>query len=272
MIFMRVHKANELAKYFSLGYSGYILNFTNAQWDAFTQDIIGIELQTVLGGSKGKSFESFLISNDYSDALKFKLIVELDNAMKDYEETQKYSQKEQYVEYPKSPLVKRTLEQARAYSEKESFSDLSFSFSIDITLDYIKTLPKRIEKDLQSENYDSVITKSNTLIDEVMKYIIEQNSNEQNVKNIDSKRLRNIVFTELNMKVNNDSDKRVKQLVSSLNKMADAVLEMRNWQSDAHAHGTNRIKVNKAEAILMANSAMTFCEYIFSVFKRQNEK
>lgn len=269
---MRIDKAKEIAKYFSLGNPGYILNFTNAQWDAFTQDIIGIELQTVLGGSKGTSFESFLTSNNYSDSLKFKLIVELDDAMKDYDETQKHSQTGQYVKYPKSPLVKRTLEQARKYSENGFFNDLSFSFSGDITLNYIKTLPERIEKDLQSENYDSVITKSNTMMDEVMKYIIEQNSNEQNIKNINSKKLRNIVFSELNMRVNNDSDKRVQQLVNSLNKMADSVLEMRNWQSDAHAHGTNRIKVNKAEAILMANSAMTFCEYIFSVFKRQSEK
>lgn len=54
-------------------------------------------------------------------------------------------------------------------------------------------------------------------------------------------------------------DNRIKALVGALNTLSDKILEMRNSQKDAHAHGSNRIVIKEEEAILVANSSMVLC-------------
>lgn len=46
-------------------------------------------------------------------------------------------------------------------------------FSSEIDLLYIRQLPIRIQTDIKNKDFDSVLTKANTLIDEVLKFIIE---------------------------------------------------------------------------------------------------
>ncbi|WP_270659833.1 abortive infection family protein [Enterococcus thailandicus] len=267
---MRVNQAKEIAEYFSLGSPGYVMDFNNKQWDEFTNESIGLELQQIFSGSKGSSLISFLSSNDYSDTLKFKLICDLDEVMEDHNMILQEKEADKFVRIQKNPIVKQMIEKAH---KSLSLTLINMpSFTNEISLEYIKNLPSRIEYDLEIGNYDSVLTKSNTMVDEVLKYIIENSNVNVDMKTVQSKKLRNIVFSELNMKIRNDSDKRVKKLVSSLNSLSDSILELRNNQSDAHAYGENRVKISKDEAVLVANSAMVFCEYIYSVFRRQKNK
>ncbi|HAQ0414607.1 abortive infection family protein, partial [Enterococcus faecium] len=91
-----------------------------------------------------------------------------------------------------------------------------------------------------------------------------------NINLFKSKELRKEVFGRLNIKTEKDMDNRIKALVGALNTLSDKILEMRNSQGDAHAHGSNRIVIKEEEAILVANSSMVLCEYVFTKYKGLN--
>lgn len=59
-------------------------------------------------------------------------------------------------------------------------------------------------------------------------------------------------------------------MVGGLDRIVQAIAEMRNSNSDAHGAGSNRIKIKEPEARLVMNSAMTICEYVISVYDRNS--
>lgn len=265
---MNISEAKQLADYFSDGAAGYMLEFTNSDWDIYTKKIVGVEVQEKFGGSKGVSFKRFLVSDDIPEPLKYKLIYSLNEIMKQLIATRKFKNPS-YSTPPMGPIVQMLIEEA--YEKKDNLAVLSNTrFSKEIDLKYIQQLPSRINNDLQNKDFDSVLTKANTLIDEVLKYIIEHTKgNEIDIKTVKSKDLRNEVFNRLNIKVEKDMDNRVKALVGALNTLSDKILEMRNSQGDAHAQGTKRIKIQEEEAVLAANSAMILCEYLFRKYEKR---
>ena len=70
----------------------------------------------------------------------------------------------------------------------------------------------------------------------------------------------------LGMNQSSDFDKRVNGMLSGLEKIIQAIAEMRNTNSDAHGVGSKRIEIRKHEAQLVVNSAITLCEYVLSVY------
>ena len=240
---VNIDEAKQLANYFSDGSPGYILEFNNLEWDLYTKKIVGFGIQERFGGSKGNSFKEFLVSEDISDHLKFKLIYSLNETMKQIASIRQFENPSSYKSPKMNPLVTLLIEEA--YHKKDSARLLNGTkFSKEVNLEYIQQLPTRISKDIQNKDFDSVLTKSNTMIDEVLKYIIENTKG----KSI---------------------DKRIKALVGALNTLSDKILEMRNSQGDAHAQGSRRIVINEEEAILTANSAMILCEYLFRKYEKR---
>lgn len=131
--------------------------------------------------------------------------------------------------------------------------------SIDVA--YIRGLRERCETDFISGNFDSVITKSRTLIEETLIYILESNG----VTPSESGKVRDLynqVKTIRNMRQNSDFDNRVNGLLSGLERVVTNIGDMRNINSDSHGVGRRRIVINEKEARLVMNSAITFCEYI----------
>ena len=70
-----------------------------------------------------------------------------------------------------------------------------------------------------------------------------------------------------NMHIDDNTDKRVKKLLSGLNTIVDAIAEMRNQISDAHGQGEKRISIRDYHARLAVNSAITAAEFILSVYE-----
>ena len=133
-----------------------------------------------------------------------------------------------------------------------------------ISVAYVRGLAERCKEDLLSGKYDSVITKSRTIIEEVLIYILEKNHEPVTAKG-DIGKLYNQVKNKLNMQQRGEYDKRVNSLLSGLEKIVDAIASMRNLNSDAHGAGSNRIQIQEREARLAMNSAITFCEYLLSI-------
>lgn len=140
-----------------------------------------------------------------------------------------------------------------------------------INMEYIHSLRERCENDFLCGNYDSVITKSRTMIEEVLIWILEQNEKTVQSKG-DLNKLYNQVKTEFHMSQNKGYDGRVNSLLSGLERIVQSIGEMRNSNSDAHGVGTSRIAIKEREGRLVMNSAMTFCEYIISINESRKNK
>jgi len=138
-------------------------------------------------------------------------------------------------------------------------------------LDYVRNLPDRIKTDFDTQNYDSVVTKSRTLIEEVLIHIMESSSNDNYNYNGDFKKLLKEVKDLLGMRQKSEWDKRVNEMLSGLEKIMDAIIGMRNSNSDAHGTGQSRINIKGREARLIANAAMMYSEYVLSVYESQQK-
>lgn len=134
---------------------------------------------------------------------------------------------------------------------------------------YIRDLPNRIKENIENKDYDSVITKSRTLLEEVLIYIIEQLNGKPYKSNGKLPDIYKDATALLNMRQNGEWDNRVNGLLGGLNKIMDAISGMRNISSDSHGVGCSRIDIKEREAQLTAQSSMLLAEYMLSVY---NEK
>lgn len=134
-----------------------------------------------------------------------------------------------------------------------------------ITTQYVRELPERIKDDLASKDYDSVITKSRTLLEEVLIYIIEKKTFERYKSDGNLINIYQDATELLNMRQKSEWDKRVKELLGGLHKLVNAISSMRNMNSDAHGAGSGRINIKRREALLVAHSSMMLAEYWLSV-------
>ena len=138
-----------------------------------------------------------------------------------------------------------------------------------VTSQYIQELPSRIKDDIENKDYDSVITKSRTLLEEVLIYIIEKMTFERYKSSGDLIKIYQDATELLNMRQKKDWDQRVNELLGGLHKLVNAISSMRNINSDAHGVGKSRINIKKREALLVSNSSMILAEYWLSVFENK---
>lgn len=132
---------------------------------------------------------------------------------------------------------------------------------------YITDLSDRAMKDVIDGSYDSAITKSRTLLEEVFCYVIEKKGEEPSESG-DIGKLYNQVKQLYNMHQSKDIDKRINGLLSGLEKILSAIAEMRNKGSDSHGVGAKRINIADHHARLFVNSAMTMADFVLAVSEK----
>lgn len=138
-----------------------------------------------------------------------------------------------------------------------------------ISVEYIRGLIARVEEDLCNKRYDSVVTKSRTLVEEVIIHILEQR-----VVTVPTSGRLPELYREckatLGMTQNKLWDKRILEMLSGLEKIIVAISEMRNTNSDAHGVGSARIDIKEREARMIVNASITLSEYILDVFNSKS--
>lgn len=139
-----------------------------------------------------------------------------------------------------------------------------------VTRDYIRDISKRAMLDIEENHFDSAITKSRTLLEEVFLYVVEQ-KNTSTVHNGKIKDQYKLVKNLYNMHVDANMDKRIKELLSGLEKIISSITEMRNAEGDAHGVGARRIGVADYHARLFVNAATTVADFILSVANNKND-
>lgn len=141
----------------------------------------------------------------------------------------------------------------------------------NITYQYIRELPDRIKDDISNKDYDSVVTKSRTLLEEVLIFIIERKTKERYKSNGDLLKIYAEAKSLLNITQQKEWDVRINDLLSGINKIIDAIGRMRNMNSDAHGAGAGRIAIKEREARLIAASAVMVSEYLLSIYQKDRE-
>lgn len=135
--------------------------------------------------------------------------------------------------------------------------------------EYVADLLERCREDFESGHYDSIITKSRTLVEETLIHIVEDQKDkgfttEEPNRSGDLVKLYNQVKTIKHMQQSSEYDKRVNELLDGLEKIVNSIANLRNNVSDAHGMGAKRYNLHAREARLVMNAAMTFCEYLVS--------
>lgn len=141
----------------------------------------------------------------------------------------------------------------------------------NITYQYIRELPDRIKDDISNKDYDSVVTKSRTLLEEVLIFIIEKKTKERYKSNGDLLKIYAEAKSLLNITQQKEWDVRINDLLSGINKIIDAIGRMRNMNSDAHGAGAGRIVIKEREARLIAASAVMVSAYMLSIYQKDME-
>ena len=134
---------------------------------------------------------------------------------------------------------------------------------------YIRDISSRAREDVEQKNFDSAITKSRTLLEEVFCYVIEK-KNETPSTSGNMSDLYKQVKDLYNMHGDANTDRRINTLLSGLEKIVSAISEMRNKDSDAHGVGANRIAIDEHHARLFVNAAMAMADFILSVEIKSN--
>lgn len=153
---------------------------------------------------------------------------------------------------------------------EESTVNVSVPSFKTIDRSYIKDLADRAMKDVMDGSYDSAITKSRTLLEEVFCYVIEKKGKEPSESG-DIGKLYNQVKQLYNMHQSKDIDKRINGLLSGLEKILSAIAEMRNKGSDAHGVGVKRINIAEHHTRLFVNSAIVMADFILSVSEKASQ-
>lgn len=132
--------------------------------------------------------------------------------------------------------------------------------------DYISNLLDNAKSSLQMGDFDSVVTKSRTLIES--EFIIILHGHDCSFKeNGNLAQYRGLVHKVLNMKPDSHWNKEVLELISGLNRIIDSIFDMRNKNSDAHGSSV-RVSINAGEAELVLNAAVALVYYYKSINNR----
>lgn len=114
---------------------------------------------------------------------------------------------------------------------------------------------------IKASYYDSAITKARTDLEEALIWAIEKRG--QNApKNGNVVQLYDQFKALYNMHRNKDIDRRIKDLLSGLNKIVSSVSEMRNIASDSHVLGSTRITLAAYQAKLFVDATVIFVVFI----------
>lgn len=133
-----------------------------------------------------------------------------------------------------------------------------------ISNDYINKLVALTDEDIYNNRFDSVITKSRTLIEEVLIEILEK----KNIVPNDSgniNRLYQQVKDVLKLNVKDFDELNSKRLIGALETIINSIAELRNNNSDSHGVGSRRIEININTAKLVRDSTRVLCNYLLDI-------
>lgn len=136
---------------------------------------------------------------------------------------------------------------------------------------YIKEVAERAQHDVNQGDYDSALTKARTLLEEVFCRAIER-AGETPLTGGNINKLFSQAKNLYNIHADENTDRRICELINGLNKIVDSIGQMRNKQSDAHGVGAARVNIENYHARLAVNAAASVADFMLSVVDRAENR
>lgn len=241
--------------------SGYVLNFSNSQFDDFTLNSVGLPIQTKYGLSKGKSFNAFI--NEADDDKIIKLVSDLISYI-EYQDQDEILSEDKRKLYPKMKSLMSKFSINKAFSDamitnvKENFNDAYIANQLKIMMSLVEESPS------------DVIGKSKELLESCFKHILDEFGEEYSTKNTVAE-LRKQVFVKLNLdpkeniSAKNNDD--VKRILSSFIQVVDGLNSLRNDKGAGHGKGQNYKELPVRYAKLAMNASLTIVHFTWDTYK-----
>jgi hypothetical protein len=246
---------------------GYVLNFYDADFDAFTLRSVGVAVKSHYsdeGLSKGKSLNRFL--EEIDDEKATKLLIDL------FEYYEAHYDKE--IEEPANgwgddsyrrlyskclPIAER--ERSCAVSSPQR-TDLEKHFTSEYMRQQIETLFNSRE-----ENPTEAIGKSKELIESCCKTILEENGSQYDrrwtVPQLVNSTMRCLQITKSEINADLPAGETIKQVLGSLASIAGGIAELRNPYGTGHGKSDSFHGLGVRHARLAVGSSATLVEYLW---------
>lgn len=258
--------------------SGYVLNFSTADFDVFTTSSIGIALCNKYGLSKGKSLIAYLNSATYSE--REKLLLDLFHY---YEDNMQYEYDKDYENFFCYDGYNERY--ARIYQKcKEIVERIEGSSSvISQTADHLKKkfsseyMSKQIELmvSMQATNPTNAIGAAKELIESCCKTILDELgipwSKTDGVPQLTNKTLDALNLLPANIQSTDQGADAIKAILGNLRSIPSKLAEIRNPFGSGHGKSASFKGLEERHAKLAVGSSITFVDFVWSTYENQKQ-
>lgn len=253
-----------------LNTDGYVLDFTTAEFDTFTQASIGIALCEKYHKSKGRSLIAYVNSAEKSKVLKLLNDLILHYELSSEKEHDEQYNKERAIAYKKCKTILD-----KASLETPHITVLSESLKEEFNSDYINNQLDLMMK-MEHENPTEAIGKAKELIESCCKTILEK----ENI-NIDKRwdiiRLVDETFKYFNIMPRDIPDDKkgantIKAILGNLKAIAHGIAELRNPYGSGHGKSGTYIGLQPRHASLAIGSSITLTRFLWDSYEFHKNK
>lgn len=252
---------------------GYVLNFTNADFDTFTMNSIGIPLHEHYGMSKGKSLIAFLEDSNPETATKllldlfeyYELHYSSEYESEDLDKFEKTASDKEMRNYYLKCKKAVCRERATPYPLQSSAEYIRQKFSSDFMNERISLLMSMRESDPTE-----AIGKSKELIESCCKTILGKLEIEINRKwdlsQLIKATMNALCITTETITGNSRESEIVRKILGSLSGLAAGVAEFRNEYGSGHGKPADFHALPVRHAKLAVGSSITLVEYLWETY------
>jgi len=127
---------------------------------------------------------------------------------------------------------------------------------------------KAIER--KESDYEGAITSARTLLESVLKYILDEQKISYN-ENTDLSELYKLVAKSLNLAPEQHQERIFKQILGGANGIVSGLGSLRNKLGDAHGKSKANIKPKERHSELAVNLAGSMAIFLYKTFKEENQ-
>lgn len=258
---------------------GYVLDFSTAEFDAFTMQSVGVALCEKYHLSKGRSLNAFIneADNKFADKLLFDLLQYYEISYGNFERETVPNEFGKValdcgVDYSTTYRKCKEIQKRHSSPLADYSSVLASNIKDAFSSDYIDW-QMQIMMSMQTENPTEAIGKAKELIESCCKGILEENS--QSYENTwDLPRLVKETTNLLKVTPENiPSDKRGAEsmisILKSLRAIANGLNELRNVYGSGHGKSPNYKGLSERHAKLAVGSALTLVNFLWDSHLRK---
>jgi hypothetical protein len=267
---MDKYEQNTFVTLFNRG--GYILDFNNPGFDAFTLESVGIPLCQTYRQSKGKSLQAFVSEADekQADKLLLDLFEYYEKSYCNFErETvpDEFGHVLKYYGVDYRPTYQKCKAIAERYSPSGYYADVSAkNISEAFSSDYIDKQLKMMLT-MQHENPTEAIGKAKELIESCCKAILEANSQEidknWDVSTLTKKTMEYLKIMPCDIPDNIPAAQTMKSILGNLRAIAKGIAELRNLYGSGHGKLPNYKGLEERHAKLAVGSSLALVNFLW---------